>query len=106
MNDRPHRVVGVLPNVPHYPQENDVYMPVLACPFRANGERQIARNRRAFGALSVFGRVKEGIALEQAKINPADVQILNMRPPEVRAAWQRGDIQATFIWNPVLAESL
>jgi ABC-type taurine transport system substrate-binding protein len=27
-----------------------------------------------------------------------------MRPPEVRAAWQRGDIQATFIWDPVLAE--
>lgn len=44
------------------------------------------------------------VALEQAKVNPADVQILNMRPPEVRAAWQRGDIQATFIWDPVLAE--
>ncbi|MDQ6621373.1 MAG: ABC transporter substrate-binding protein, partial [Pseudomonadota bacterium] len=43
-------------------------------------------------------------ALEQAKVNPADVQILNMRPPEVRAAWQRGDIQATYIWDPVLAE--
>ena len=27
-----------------------------------------------------------------------------MRPPEVRAAWQRGDIHATFIWDPVLAE--
>ncbi len=45
------------------------------------------------------------VALEQAGINPADVQILNLRPPEVRAAWQRGDIQATFIWNPVLAET-
>jgi len=44
------------------------------------------------------------VALEQAGVNPADVQILNMRPPEVRAAWQRGDIQATFIWDPVLAE--
>ncbi len=48
MNDRPHRVIGVLPNVPHYPQENDVYMPVLACPFRAAAEQQIPRNRRAF----------------------------------------------------------
>jgi predicted permease len=67
MNDRPHRVIGVLPNVPHYPQENDVYMPVLACPFRAAGERQIPRNRRAFGALNVFGRVKDGVSLEQAK---------------------------------------
>ncbi len=45
------------------------------------------------------------VALEQAKINPADVQILNMRPPEIRAAWQRGDIDATFIWDPVLAEA-
>ncbi len=66
MNDRPHRVIGVLPNVPHYPQENDVYMPVLACPFRAAGERQIAQNRRAFGALNVFGRLKEGATPEQA----------------------------------------
>jgi len=66
MNDRPHRVIGVLPNVPHYPQENDVYMPVLACPFRAAGERAIPQNRRAFGALNVFGRLKEGVSPEQA----------------------------------------
>ena len=66
MNDRPHRVIGVLPNVPHYPQENDVYMPVLACPFRAQGERNIPQNRRAFGALNVFGRLKEGATAEQA----------------------------------------
>ena len=66
MNDRPHRVIGVLPNVPHYPQENDVYMPVLACPFRAAAEGNIARNRRAFAALNVFGRLKPGVSPEQA----------------------------------------
>jgi hypothetical protein len=66
MNDRPHRVIGVLPNVPHYPQENDVYMPVLACPFRAAAEGNIARNRRAFAALNVFGRLKPGVSAEQA----------------------------------------
>ena len=66
MNDRPHRVIGVLPNVPHYPQENDVYMPVLACPFRAAAEGSIARNRRAFAGLSVFGRLKPGVTPEQA----------------------------------------
>ena len=66
MNDRPHRVIGVLPNVPHYPQENDVYMPVLACPFRAQGERSIPQNRRAFGGLNVFGRLKEGATAAQA----------------------------------------
>ena len=60
MNDRPHRVIGVLPNVPHYPQENDVYMPVLACPFRAAGERQMAQNRRAFGALERVRPIEGG----------------------------------------------
>ncbi len=54
-----------------------------------------------FNSTSHFDTI---VALEQAHVNPADVQILNMRPPEIRAAWQRGDIQATFIWDPVLSE--
>lgn len=44
------------------------------------------------------------VALEQAKVNIKDVKIMNMRPPEVAAAWERGDIDATFIWDPVLAK--
>lgn len=43
-------------------------------------------------------------ALKDAGVNPKEVQILNMRPPEVVAAWERGDIDATFIWNPALAK--
>ena len=66
MNDRPHTIVGVLPAVPLYPQENDVYMPVSACPFRAAAEKRLSSNRRIFSALTVFGRVKSGISLEQA----------------------------------------
>ena len=42
-------------------------------------------------------------AMQQAGLKPADVQVLNMRPPEIAAAWGRGDIDATFIWDPVLA---
>jgi putative ABC transport system permease protein len=66
MNDRPHTVVGVLPPVPHYPQECDVYMPTSACPFRAAAESRIAEQRRAFGALQVFGRLKPGASQEEA----------------------------------------
>lgn len=44
------------------------------------------------------------VALEHAGVNPADVKIVNLRPPEVAAAWQRGDIDATYIWDPVLAQ--
>ena len=66
MNDRPHTVVGVLPPVPHYPQESDVYMPTSACPFRAAAEERVATQRRAFGALQVFGRLEPGVAQQEA----------------------------------------
>ena len=41
-------------------------------------------------------------ALKQAGLGPGDVKVVNMRPPEIAAAWERGDIDATFIWDPVL----
>jgi taurine transport system substrate-binding protein len=41
-------------------------------------------------------------AMSKAGLKPGDAQILNMRPPEIAAAWGRGDIDATFIWDPVL----
>ncbi|MGE8317694.1 MAG: taurine ABC transporter substrate-binding protein [Comamonas sp.] len=43
------------------------------------------------------------VALQAAGINPKDVKILNLRPPEILAAWERGDIDAAFVWDPVLA---
>ena len=73
MNDRPHTVVGVLPNVPHYPQENDVYMSVSACPFRAAAEKRIDQNRRIFSALTVFGRLKTGVSRERAAADVATI---------------------------------
>ena len=36
MNDRVHTVIGVLPPLPAYPDENDIWMPVGACPFRSS----------------------------------------------------------------------
>lgn len=44
-------------------------------------------------------------ALNKAGINPKEVQIINMRPPEIAAAWERGDLDATFIWDPVLSRT-
>ncbi len=43
-------------------------------------------------------------ALEQFGIPANAVQVINMRPPEIAAAWERGDLDATFIWDPVLAK--
>ena len=39
MNDRIHTVIGVLPPIPQYPDENDIYMPTSACPFRLRPQR-------------------------------------------------------------------
>jgi len=44
------------------------------------------------------------VALQDAGVDPKTVQILNLRPPEILAAWERGDIDATFVWDPALAK--
>ena len=58
MNNRPHTVVGVLPSVPQYPNEVDVYMPTSACPFRSAAEKRIETNRRGFRSAGL--RIAEG----------------------------------------------
>jgi putative ABC transport system permease protein len=67
MNDRVHTVVGVLPPLPHYKDqavENDVYMPVSACPFRSAPGVTDHRDARM---LKVFARMKPGVRLETAR---------------------------------------
>jgi predicted permease len=60
MNNRPHTVIGVLPPVPQYPAENDVYMPTSQCPFRSS--QAFMANRKA-RLMTVFGRLKPAVAL-------------------------------------------
>ena len=43
-------------------------------------------------------------ALQKAGLGSKDVKVMNMRPPEIAAAWERGDIDATFIWDPVFGQ--
>jgi putative ABC transport system permease protein len=63
MNDKVHTVVGVLPPVPQYPDENDVYMATSACPFRTNKMHLEDRNMRM---MEVFGRLQPGVTVAQA----------------------------------------
>jgi taurine transport system substrate-binding protein len=37
-------------------------------------------------------------------VDARGVNVMNMRPPEIAAAWTRGDIDAAFIWDPVLTK--
>ena len=43
------------------------------------------------------------VALQMWGIDPAKVQILNMQPNQIAAAWERGDIDVGFVWGPALA---
>jgi putative ABC transport system permease protein len=64
MNDKLHTVIGVLSPFPQYPQQNDVYMPSTACPFRSDPD--LIANRRGH-MLHLFGRMKPGITATQAE---------------------------------------
>ena len=41
-------------------------------------------------------------ALEHFGIDPAEVNIVNMQPTEIVIAWERGEIDAAFVWDPAL----
>ena len=71
MNNRPHTVVGVLPPVPEYPSESDVYMPTANCPFRSS--TAAIENRRGRMLSAVFGRLKPGVEVAQAQADVAGI---------------------------------
>lgn len=41
-------------------------------------------------------------ALEQFGLNESDVELINLQPNAIHAAWERGDIDAAFVWDPAL----
>jgi putative ABC transport system permease protein len=71
MNDKPHTVVGVLPPVPQYPGEVDVYMPTSACPFRSSQRTVDARSGGRM--VTAFARVRSDVALSKSQ---ADLDIV------------------------------
>jgi putative ABC transport system permease protein len=70
MNDKVHTVVGVLPPVPQYPVESDVYMPTSACPFRSS--KKFIENRD-LRMMEAFGRVKPGVSMGEARADLATI---------------------------------
>ncbi len=64
MNDKEHVVVGILPPIPQFPAEVDVYMPTVACPTRS-GER--ALHDRSWHMMNVFATLKPGVSMAEAR---------------------------------------
>lgn len=82
----------------------------------ADAEALVARNGSGVNTLADLKGKRVGVpfvstahyqlmaALKAAGVDGRQVNVNNMRPPEVAAAWERGDIDATFIWDPVLSK--
>lgn len=39
-------------------------------------------------------------AIEAAGLQSADVEVIGMKPDQISAAWEQGQIDATFVWEP------
>jgi putative ABC transport system permease protein len=76
MNGKIHTVVGVLPHVPQYPQANDIYLPVSACPFRSAPDMA---NDWSGRMLLAFGRLAPGASLARARAEVGSITALEHR---------------------------
>jgi taurine transport system substrate-binding protein len=82
-----------------------------------NAEQLVARNGAGINTLADLKGKKVATpfvstshyqllyALTKAGVTPKEVQLVNLRPAEIAAAWERGDIDAAFIWDPVLSKT-
>ncbi len=64
MTDRLHTVIGILPPLPAFPNENDVFMPVSSCPFRSS---EAWKTQRGIRALAVFAVARPGVPLSAVR---------------------------------------
>ena len=85
MNDRPHIVIGVLPPIPQYPDENDVYMTSTSCPFRS---RPRTIENRNVHSVQAFGRLKPSATIDQARgdLSAIATQLAEQYPESYPAA--------------------
>ena len=70
MNSKAHTVIGVLPPIPQYPSESDLYMTTVQCPTRSS--EHFKANRKARMMIG-FARLKPGVGLEEAQ---ADLSVI------------------------------
>ena len=70
INDSIHEVIGVLPPIPQYPRQNDVYMPISHCPTRSHPQFIADRSSRM---MLVFGRLTPESTPEQSSSEVAGI---------------------------------
>jgi len=45
-------------------------------------------------------------ALKNAGLSGADVEVIGMKPDQISAAWEQGQIDATFVWEPAKGKAM
>ncbi len=100
MNDRSISVIGVLPPLPAYPDDNDVYIPPPACPFRSN---EMMVQERSMRMVSLYGRLAPGRTLAEAQ---TEMEAINRRMRQDHAAAYPADWRAELRLGTVRDELL
>ncbi len=103
MNDRVHTVVGVLPPVPLYPEENEVYMATSACPFRSAPGVSEDRNARGYAAIA---RLQPGVTLETARVDLGALAArMEQEHPEAYPAGSRFGVRVLSLAGEITREA-
>jgi len=103
MNDKPHTVVGVLPPFPQYPNENDVYMPSTACPFRSSPDMATHRDHRM---VQLFARMKAGVKPKETEADLSTVAAAMQKEfPDDYPADTQPSIEATALKSELTHEA-
>ena len=103
MNDRIHTVVGILPPVPQYPAENDVYMPSSSCPFRMSPFTLSTRTARM---LHMFGRLSPGADVPVAQTELEGIaSTLRSEYPAAYPSGQGFTVSATSLHDELTKEA-
>ncbi len=45
-------------------------------------------------------------AIKNAGLSPTDVEVIGMKPDQITAAWDQGQIDATFVWEPAKGKAM
>ncbi|WP_160173516.1 ABC transporter permease [Thalassotalea sp. ND16A] len=92
-NNRSHKIIGVLPHFPQFPDVNDVYMAIPSCPWRSS---EHALSNRGMRMMSGFAKIKPDSSLHDVNSEVATIaKRLSGTYPE--AYGENADISATAL---------
>ena len=69
-NNRSHKIIGVLPHFPQFPDVNDIYMAIPSCPWRSS---ENALSNRGMRMMSGFAKIKNNYNLADVNTEVASI---------------------------------